>query len=118
MPAQKPLPKDPLQSSGRRSSDGRALLVVLVFESPSSVIIKRRKLFFAHLELHSSRNLYQTVVCGLCRKPVDTPKNRRAAVRRAPLTSAIVRDALPAISTVSRALTHQGAHGRRSSERR
>ena len=66
---------------GRCSSDGRALLVVLVFESPSSVIIKRLKLFFAHLELHSSRNPYQTAVCGLCRKPVDTPKNRRAAVR-------------------------------------
>ena len=66
---------------GRCSSDGRALLVVLVFESPSSVIIKRLKLFFAHLELHSSRNPYQTAVCGLSRKPVDTPKNRRAAVR-------------------------------------
>ena len=51
---------------GRRSSDGCALLVVLVFESPWSMIVKRLKLFFAHLELHSSRNLYQTVVCGLC----------------------------------------------------
>ena len=99
---------------GRRSCDGRALLVVLVFESPLSMIFKRLKLFFAHLELHSSRNLYQTVVCGLCRKPVNTPKNRRAAVRRAPHTSAIVQDASPALSTVSRALIHQAAHDCRS----
>ena len=59
---------------GRRSSDGRALLVVLVFEGPSSVIYKRLSPFFAYLELRSSRNLDQTVVCGLRDKPVDSPK--------------------------------------------
>ena len=75
---------------GRRSSDGRALLVVLVFEGPSSVIYKRLSPFFAYLELHSSRNLDQTVVCGLRGKPVDSPKNRRAAARRAPLTKTVV----------------------------
>ena len=45
---------------GRRSSDGRALLVVLVFEGPSSVIYKLLSPFFAYLELHSSRKLDQT----------------------------------------------------------
>ena len=61
---------------GRCPSDGRALLVVLVFEGPSSIIFKRLSPFFADLELHSSRNLDQTVVCGLsgkaCRQSLKT----------------------------------------------
>ena len=75
---------------GCRSSDDRALFVVLVFEGPFSLIYKRLSPFFAYLELHSSRNLDQTVVCGLRGKPVDSPKNRRAAARRAPLTKTVV----------------------------
>ena len=49
---------------------------MLVFEGPSSIIFKRLSPFFADLELHSSRNLDQTVVCGLSGKPVDSPSKQ------------------------------------------
>ena len=60
---------------GRWPSDGRALLVVLVFEGRSIMIFKRLDPVFAYLQLDSSRNLDQTVVYGLrgkaqsCRQP-------------------------------------------------
>ena len=66
---------------GRWPSDGRALLVVLVFEGRSIMIFKRLDPVFAYLQLDSSRNLDQTVVYGLRGKPVDSPKNRRATAR-------------------------------------
>ena len=67
---------------GRWPSDGRALLVVLVFEGRSIMIFKRLDPVFAYLQLDLRSTYLQLDLSSPPRQaPVDSPKNRRATAR-------------------------------------